>query len=165
MSSRTIVGCGLGVVFQQPARSFIERFEHRFGKQGNTFACLVHGVKRSESFGSLYASDRFTFANALTVTKYPPPSVAADRTFYCSSHDLFSFAFRPVLGLPLEALPPSAAIRLLSAFGSFLLRASPSFRPYAERSSGVLPFQRAKAPSLPSACACGFGSFLGMVEH
>ena len=96
--------------------------------------------------------------------KDPPFSVTADSTSYCSSHDCFSFEVRPVLGLPFEALPPSAAIRLLSAFGSFLLRASPNFRANSDRSFGVVPFQRAKAPSLPSACACGFGSFLDMPD-
>jgi hypothetical protein len=72
------------------------------------------------------------------------------------------FSFRFVLGIPAEALPPSAAILRRSSGLNFRLLASPAFRAISERSAEVSFRALAGPPSLPSAEACGLGIFFFM---
>jgi hypothetical protein len=69
---------------------------------------------------------------------------------------------RLLLGVPFEALPPSAAIRLRSLALRFSHRAIPAFRAISDRCAGVNFLVLARPPSLPSALACGLG-FLAII--
>ena len=115
----------------------------------------VYGCK------ALSSLNRFDFSantHALTVPKHPPVPVSHDVTGLLSFSQTVSFRF--VFGLPAEALPPSAAIRLRSSTLSFLLRASPALRAISERRSGLNFSVLALPPSFPRARACGFLCFI-----
>src|SRR2546428_557278 len=73
-----------------------------------------------------------------------------------SSFHVLSLGFL-LLGLPFEALPPSAASRRRSLALSFSIRASPALRAIWERSSGLSLVNLAWPPSRPRARACGLG--------
>src|SRR5947207_14764649 len=117
----------------------------------------VYGCK---ALGSL---NRFEFSantHSLTLPKHPPVPVSHDVTGLLSFSQSVSFRF--VFGLPAEALPPSAAIRLRSSALSFLLRASPALRAISERRSGLNFSVLALPPSFPRARACGFLCFIAI---
>src|SRR5438045_2770653 len=91
---------------------------------------FVLSVHRCKALSSLNSFDFPANAHVLAVSKHPPVSVSHDVAGLLGSSHTVSFRF--VFGLPAEALPPSAAIRLRSSALSFLLRASPAFRAISE---------------------------------
>jgi hypothetical protein len=119
------------------------------------------GIHLCQSLCPVYSFDHSANANAFAVSHYPPASMAENASVLLGSSHGFSFDF--VLGFPLDAFPPIAAIRLRSLAPSFLLRASPAFRAIRERSSGLSFLFLASPPSRPRACACGF-SFLAFTK-
>src|SRR5205814_7279012 len=102
--------------------------------------------------------DFSAYAHALAVSKHPPTPMAHDVAGLLRFSHTVSFRF--VFGLPAEALPPCAAIRLRSLALSFWLRASPAFRAISERRAGLNFSVLALPPSFPRARACGFLLFM-----
>jgi hypothetical protein len=109
--------------------------------------------KALSSLNGLYFS---TYSDTLAVPEHPPTVMSGDVADLIRLSHGCSFRF---LGVPAEALPPRAAIRLRSSGLSFRLRANPAFRAIWLRSVGLNFLDLAAPPSLPSAEACGLGIF------
>jgi len=77
----------------------------------------VLGINRRETLGSLNGFDFPAYAHTLAVSKYPPTAVSHEVAGLISLSHGCSFCF--VFGVPAEAFPPSAAIRLRSSGLSF----------------------------------------------
>lgn len=124
--------------------------------------CAAHPLAQ-DAFSPLNSLDFSAYTHALAVSKHPPTTVSHDVARLLGSSHTVSFRF--VFGLPAEALPPSAAIRLRSLALSFRLRANPAIRAISiafdkERvwSAGAAFLWTVRCPIpefLPESCDCG----------
>jgi hypothetical protein len=95
----------------------VQRLQCSFSKISNTGFGLVLRIHSHEALSSLNARDFPIYAHALAVSKHPPTTMSHDVAgLFGFSHTV---SFRFVFGLPAEALPPSAEIRLRSSALTF----------------------------------------------
>jgi hypothetical protein len=141
----------------------VERFQQRFCHLSYAGPRLVLCIDWSKSPGALHRLEFTAYTYALAVSEYPPSAMPHDVSgLICFSHGC---PFRLVLGVPAEALPPIAEIRLRSSALSFWFRASPPLLAISLRSAGLNFLNLAAAPSLPRAEACGLGFLTFMFQH